>query len=182
VEDRHKIKEWIWFACDCNDVPELAQVILVEWNQRFIRRMGDGSYSPVRMRARIRLSVPLWPRASAQDRRETVIHETCHCVVGYNGGFFAAPHGPEWKQAMRNCGLEPLRTHSVDRKGLSRRQRRFTLLNCPNEGVEGKCRINARQLNRLQNGTELWCKVCGLHLNWSSSIEEDQTSDATLQE
>jgi hypothetical protein len=36
------INEWIRFACECNGVPELAQAIVVEWNSRFTRRLGDG--------------------------------------------------------------------------------------------------------------------------------------------
>ena len=179
MQNRHKIKEWIWFACERNEAPELAQVIVVEWNRRFTRRLGDGGYNPITMGAKIRLSTPLWPRASAQDRRETVIHEACHCVVGYKHRCVAA-HGAEWKQAMRNCGVEPLRTHSVDRTGLARRQRRFTLLDCPNEGIERKCRCTAREYNMLRRGTQMWCRVCGLHLNQNSSIEEDRTAVATV--
>ena len=43
VEDRQKIREWIRFACECNEVPELAQVVLVEWNGRFTLRLGDAT-------------------------------------------------------------------------------------------------------------------------------------------
>jgi SprT protein len=77
VEDRH-IRSWIRFACERNGVPELAQVIVVVWNSRFTRRLGDAAYNSTTFRARVRLSVPLWPRASEVDRRETVIHEACH--------------------------------------------------------------------------------------------------------
>ncbi len=172
-DDRH-IRRWIRFACECNNVDELAQVIVVEWNPRFTRRLGDASYSHVTFRARIRLSIPLWPRASERDRRETVIHEACHIIVGYRHGF-VVPHGSEWKQAMKNCGVEPLRTHEVDRTGLARRQKRFVLLDCPHEGVERKCRCSARELNRLRRGVEMWCRNCGLHLDRESAVEEDRT-------
>jgi len=174
-DDRH-IRSWIRFACEHNSVPELAQVILVEWNPRFTRRIGDASYSSTTFRARIRLSSPLWQRASEVDRRETVIHEACHVIVGYKHGFAAAAHGAEWKEAMRNCGVEPLRLHAVDRTGLTRRQKRFILLGCPHEGVERKCRCSAREYNRLRRGVEMWCKVCGLHLDRESAIEEEDGS------
>ena len=169
------IKEWIWFACQRNDAEELAQAIVVEWNSRFTRRLGDGLYSPITFRARIRLSIPLWPRASEQERREAVIHETCHCIVGYKHGV-VAHHGQEWKQAMRNCGIEPLRGHNVDRTGLARRQRLFILLDCPAEGLEKKCRIRSKEFNLLQQGKWFCCKVCGLHLTRESAIEEDRTT------
>jgi SprT protein len=92
VEDRHKIREWIKFACDCNQCPELAQAFLIEWNTRFTCRLGDAHYSPISMRARIRLSIPLWQRVSAEERRETSIHETCHCIVGFKLGFVRRHH------------------------------------------------------------------------------------------
>ena len=77
---------------------------------------------------------------------------------------------------MRNCGIEPLRLHTVDRTGLARRQKRFVLLDCPNEGIERKCRCSARELNLLRRGKEFWCKVCGLHLDRKSAVEEDRKS------
>jgi SprT protein len=149
---------------------ELAQVIVVEWNRRFTRRLGDAGYSSVTFRAKIRLSLPLYPRAMERDRRETVIHETCHIIVGYKFGQ-VAQHGLEWKKAMRNCGVEPLRTHEVDRTGLARRQRRFVLLDCPRQGAERKCRCTTREFNKLRRGEEFWCKVCGLHLDRDVAIE-----------
>ena len=169
------IKSWILQACESNGVPELAQAIIVEWNSRFTRRLGDGVYSPITFRARIRLSLPLWPRASEKDRRETVIHEACHCIVGYKFGV-VAHHGSEWKAAMKNCGVEPLRHHNVDRTGLARRQRLFILLDCPNEGLERKCRIRSKELNLVQRGKWFVGKVCGLHLTRESALEEDRTA------
>ena len=126
------------------------------------------------MRARIRLSTVLWPRASEEERRETVVHEMCHIVVGYKHGYAASAHGFEWKEAMRNCGVEPRRLHSVDRTGLIRRRRLFILRDCPNEDIERKCRCTTREFNLLRKGTQMWCKLCGLHLNQNSSIEEDR--------
>jgi SprT protein len=171
LEYRH-IREWIRFACECNEVPELSQVVVVEFNSRFTRRLGDGGYNPLTYRASVRLSIPLWPRASAEDKRETVIHEACHVIVGYKFGQVAS-HGVEWREAMKNCGVEPLRTHTVDRTGLVRRQKRFVLLDCPNSGVEHKCRCTAREYNLLRRGTEFWCKRCGLHLHRESAVQED---------
>jgi len=179
LEPRHKIREWIRFACECNDVPELAQVVFVEWNGRFTHRLGDATYNRITYRARIRLSSVLWPRASEEVRMETVVHEACHVIVGFKHGYVPRPHSSEWKAAMRNCGFEPHRLHTIDRTGLARRRRRFILCDCPNQGIEKKCRIRAREYNLVRNGTEFWCKVCGLHLHQDSSIEEDRT--ATLQ-
>ena len=175
-EDDQHIRSWIRFACDCNNVDELAQVIVVEWNPRFTRRLGDAGYSPTTFRARIRLSIPLWPRSTEEDRKETVIHEACHLIAFYKHRVVTAPHGTEWKEAMKNCGIEPLRLHTVDRTGLARRQKRFILLDCPHHGLEKKCRCTAREFNLLRRGKEFWCKVCGLHLDQESAIGEDGTA------
>ena len=173
MEDRHKIRGWIKHACDCNGVPELAQMIWIEWNKRFTSRLGDATYNRISMRARIRLSLPLWPRLSEEERKETVVHETCHCIVTYIHGFVPRPHGFEWKKTMRNCGFEPRRLHSVDRTSLALRRRRFILCDCPNEQ---KCQILVRQFNLVRRGTEFWCINCGLHLHRESAIEEDLTA------
>lgn len=132
--------------------------------------MGDGLWSPTRMLGRIRLSVPLWERASEQDRRETVIHEACHVVVFYKDGN-SSSHGLEWREAMLNCGVEPNRTHSVDRTGLTRRQRLFVLCDCP---AEKKCRIGVRMYNLIQRGAEMRCKICGLDLDRNAAVEEER--------
>jgi SprT protein len=152
-------------------VPELAQAIVIEWNPRFTRRLGDAVFNPTTFQSKIRLSIPLWPRASIQDRMETVVHETCHIIVWHKFGLFIAAHGPEWKQAMRNCGIQPERTHDVDRTGLARRQKRFILLDCPNEH---KCRMTAREFNQIQKGTVMECKVCGLVVGREAAVEEDR--------
>jgi SprT protein len=154
-------------------VPELIPSITIEWNPRFTRRMGDASYSPITFRARVRLSVPLWPRASEQDRRETVVHEACHIIVKYKFGPLVKDHGVEWKQAMRNCGVEPLRLHSVDRTGLARHQRLFILNDCPNEH---QCRMSVREYNQVQRGAVMECKKCGLVVNQESPVEEDRAN------
>ncbi len=172
--DRH-VKQWVWFACERNQVLEFAQTIIVEWNPRFTRKMGDAGFNFNAFRARIRLSIPLWSRASAQDQRQTVIHETCHCIVGYKHGKVRRPHGPEWQEAMRNCGVEPIRTHNVDRTGLTRRQRLFVLLDCPNEH---QCRMTVRDYNLAQAGCVLECKRCGLVVTQASPMVEDQRSVA----
>jgi hypothetical protein len=31
-----------------------------------------------------------------------------------------------------------------------------------------------REFNLVRRGTEMWCKICGLHLTQHSSIEEDR--------
>ena len=101
------VTPWVRLACHYNNVPELAQAIVIEWNRRFTRRLGDAVFNPITFQSRIRLSIPLWPRASPQDRMETVVHEACHLIAWHKFGLFVAPHGAEWRQAMKNCGVQP---------------------------------------------------------------------------
>ena len=97
------IKRWVRFACESNGVSELAQAIIVEWNPRFTRKMGDARYNQFTYLAKIRLSLPLWPRASQKERQETVIHEACHIIAAYKHGPFIRNHGAEWREAMRTA-------------------------------------------------------------------------------
>jgi SprT protein len=165
---------WVRFACYHNNVPELAQAIQIEWNPRFTRRLGDAIFNPTTFQSKIRLSIPLWPRASSQDRMETVVHEACHIIVWHQFGLFIKAHGPEWKQAMENCGVQPERTHDVDRTGLARRQKRFILLDCPHQGHDHKCRMTAKEFNQIRRGVVMECKKCGLVVGRESAIKEDQ--------
>ena len=139
-------------------------MIVVEWNRRFTKRLGDAAYNSVTFRARIRLSIPLWPRASDQDRRETVIHEACHLIAFYKFGQVAAPHGTGWKQAMRNCGIRPLRTHRVDRSGLTDATAVLSSSTVLIRHWRRNVVAQPREFNLLRRGKEFWCRNCGLHL------------------
>jgi SprT protein len=174
LEIQKGVFDWVRLACERNEVAELAQAIVIEWNRRFTRRLGDAVFNPITFQSKIRLSIPLWPRASFQDRYDTVIHEACHVIVWQKFSQLVAPHGPEWRQAMMNCGVEPLRTHDVDRTGLARRQRRFILLDCPHQGHDHKCRMTAKEFNQIQRGAVMKCKKCGLVVGRESAVEEEE--------
>ena len=74
------IREQIAAACRACGVPELAERIRVVW-RCFTARMGDARWDRLRSVGLIRLSVPLWPRASDEEWCETVIHEACHVIA-----------------------------------------------------------------------------------------------------
>jgi len=154
------IREQIETACRVCSAPELCGRIRVTWNGRFIARMGDARWDKVRGLGLIRLSRPLWPRASDEERRETVIHETCHVIADYRFGGKQG-HGPAWKRMMALCGYtQPQRCHSVDREAIQQRraQRRIE--------VRGRCGCTAGvilgpvQAQRLRRGTTYRCRKC----------------------
>lgn len=133
---------------------DLLDVVRVEWNSRFTRRMGDATYRPAlpgrEIVARCRFSIPLWERASEEERRNTVAHELAHLVcfhewytkpwhtgrrirIGELPGRGRKPtaHGWEWKKIMHRMGETPSRCHDVDRTGLVRKHRsRRTVAAC----------------------------------------------------
>lgn len=162
------IREWIDEACDANQVPELKHRIDFQFNDRFTARLGDARYVRQTKRGILRLSTPLWERASEIDKYETVIHEACHIVVGYRFGF-VSPHGEEWQQAMLNCGVKPTRTHCVDRKGLKRKTKKYLVSKCPNQS---RCTVGPKKFKSMKdNGTSLQCSKCALIINFHS-LEE----------
>lgn len=82
--------------------PDLEPALSIEWSPRFTSRLGDALFTRVfgqraprgahightgdllgRCVARVRFSIPLWPRASKAERDETVAHEVAHLVVAY---------------------------------------------------------------------------------------------------
>lgn len=169
-----QIRKWIDFACDSNGVPELKYKIKFQFESSFTRRMGDAMWDRKKKQGIVRLSSPLWPRASEQERYETVVHEACHVVVGYkNENRRVQPHGEEWKRAMLACEIQPNRTHCVDRKGLARNKKRMIVSDCGNPEVANKCRVTSVQLNQLKCGTTLHCKVCRLNIDFHGLEEDD---------
>lgn len=88
-----------------------SELLKVSFNERFTSRAGDATFGQMR----IRLSGPLWPLMSKEQRYVTIVHEACHLVAWIRSGPAKAPHGFEWRNAMIECGVKPERTHSVDR-------------------------------------------------------------------
>lgn len=122
-----EIHEWICHALKCTNTFNKLN-IQVEFNNRFTCRMGDASFQKTATghRAIIRLSGPLWPRATQEQRRNTVIHEACHIIDAYLNGGSGSPHGRNWKSLMRQCGISnPSACHNVDRTGLKRNTKNY---------------------------------------------------------
>jgi len=158
---------------------DILPYLVIDWSPRFTARMGDAYYGPITRRreqytryahpnamgdpyiALARFSIPLWPRASEEERRETVVHEIAHLVVLFEtyaqGNYDADPHGREWREVMRRAGYpHPSRCHSVDRTGLRRPQRR-AVVHC---GC-GRRLTSPRVFWSVYRGGRLYCHKCG---------------------
>lgn len=145
--------------------PELNDRVRVEWNPRFSSKMGDARYISM-TNCRIRLSEPLWPRATEAERRHTAIHEACHIVVGheYSLNYLSSerpkPHGKEWKEKMIECGEAPTRCHNVDTNGVKNSRKKFVYhCDCPGEAKIH--RVGPVKHRRIQTGQQYYiCKKC----------------------
>jgi predicted SprT family Zn-dependent metalloprotease len=97
----------------------------VMFSNRFTRRIGQCNF-----RAReIGYSAPLWPLATAEQRRQTTIHEVAHAVTRDRHGAVAA-HGKEWKAQMVAMGVPPKRTHDVNRESIRRTRGDTVAMTC----------------------------------------------------
>lgn len=145
--------------------PELNDRVRVEWNPRFSSKMGDARYISM-TNCRIRLSEPLWPRASEEQRRHTAIHEACHIVVAreYRSlELFKSrpkPHGKEWKEKMIECGEAPTRCHNVDTNGVKNSRKKF-IYHCDCPGEAKIHRVGPVKQRKIQTGKSYYiCKKC----------------------
>lgn len=129
-------------------VQTLVGRVSVEFNNGFTSRLGDATPSL----RRVRLSAPLWARATVAERRETVIHELAH-VVTWSLFPRASAHGNEWRWVMALSGGIGARTHSVDRSGLKKAGGTFSC----------GCRVftmGSTRSARIRKGRTYTCQKC----------------------
>lgn len=108
-QEKSKINQWILEACTDNGMPELFGKIRWQFNAKFRSRAGDANCHKMFLR----FSLPIWLKATEEQKQDTVKHETCHLVAWVKYGPHIKSHGVEWQQTMIKAGLEPKRTHSV---------------------------------------------------------------------
>jgi predicted SprT family Zn-dependent metalloprotease len=154
------IRGLIEFACRACGVPELSSRIRLVWSGRFIARMGDARWDRRRGTGIVRLSRPLWPKASDEEQRETVIHETCHVIADSNYGRRQG-HGPRWRQMMALCGYpRPMRCHNVDHEAIQeRRERKRIEVRARCACAEGVL-LGPVQARRVRAGVVYCCRKC----------------------
>lgn len=152
-----QIREWIDFTLQQNGVSYLSNMIRVRWNKRFVKKFADAGYGGNPPRGIIRIGTRIWERASETERRETIIHETCHIVAFHLHGTEIKPHGTEWKAAMAKCGVEPIRCHDVNLFGIAL----FRVLGCPKPEDE-RCTFSRRTFTHMKRtGAIFHCTICG---------------------
>jgi len=158
---KHAVRVWIGRTLKHLDELEILESLEVEWNKRFTSRLGSARSIKVTESFRLRFSVPLWPRATPKERRDTVIHEVCHLVAqkrAWARGVKIQAHGPEWQRLMRECGIEPERTHNVSNEGLTTRRRVEVSCKC------GSTSVTPYVAGRIAAGATYRCKRCKVEI------------------
>ncbi len=156
AEMKRNVTEWVRWTRENLGHSSLVNDIDVQWNSRFTAKLGDARFKPTG--SRVRFSTPIWPRASEEERRQTVIHEICHIIVAYEAHVNGLPrrrsHGHEWQLMMVRCKVPPERTHCVDTKGLSTRRRVEISCGCK------EILVTKYIAGRIAFGADFRCKRC----------------------
>lgn len=155
--DSGTVRRLIVEACAANGCPEIAQRIIVKWNNRYTSALGKALYRS-EYDMTVQFSVPLWPRTPQSERLNTIVHEACHIIARYlnRNRRRIQPHGIEWKRAMRRAGFKPERCHSIDNRDLKRKPaKRYTYAcNCRTHELSGV------RHGRIQRGGGYTCNKC----------------------
>lgn len=129
--------------------------VKVRWSTRMTKAAGMAWPR----RPEIAFSSRLWPRATEEQRRQIIIHETCHIIVGRNFGRNRDPHGSMWHTAMLRCGVRPDVYHNISVAGIA-------------AGAYVQCKCNRewtsrRLVQRIFNFPGLIrCRRCKHGLSW----------------
>ena len=99
----------------------------------------------------IRLSEPLWLRATEDERRECVFHEVCHLVRFYQGDL-RDNHHDEWRKMMQSCGYSGSPYHTVSTEDFDKYR-----VNC---GCPDGVLVSRKVLLGLLSGRYYVCRKC----------------------
>jgi predicted SprT family Zn-dependent metalloprotease len=161
IEVKAVVKE----VCERCGRPEVAERINLKWSGRMTSAMGNASRkSMTAYHYTIKLSTPLFLRATVDERRQTVIHEVCHVLDGIVNNVKMS-HGSSWKAMMRRAGVDAKRCHTVDNTGLRKASKTYRYV-CPHGHKAYD--LGAIRHRNMQSGSRTYlCPVCRTKLNWA---------------
>ncbi len=146
-----EIRATIAKTCAKCGYPKLGKTIPFTFNKRFTDSFGAAGSGAVEF------SGPLWGRATPKQRKQVIIHETCHVLSEEKYGENIKPHGQEWEEMMELAGAEPIIYHDVDNEDLYRPQRCYAI-RCKSCAHEDTITQNMR--TRILNGSQHFCRQC----------------------
>ena len=143
----------------------------VKFSNRMTRSLGNCTTNRSRRSAVIKLSAPLWERATEKERVDCIYHEFAHMIanIKYNA---RCNHDWRWKRVMIELGQAPELYHTIDRSGLRRRQARF-VNSCP--GCKKEISISKAMRTRWIRGQQIRrCRTCktSLTCQWARNAVE----------
>jgi len=161
-----EVKAVVAEVCERCGHPEVAGRIELRWSQRMTSAMGNASRrNMMAYHYTIKLSTPLFLRATVDERRQTIIHEVCHVLDGIVNNRKMS-HGPTWKAMMKRAGVTPQRCHNVDTSGL-RKARKTYRYTCPNGHKSYELGAIRHRNMQSVGGRKYICPVCREKLNWT---------------
>lgn len=144
----------------CKQIHNVDIPIHFEFNGRFTSRGGDAKYYKLAQKGVVRLSRPLWPRMSQEQKENTIVHETCHIIAHHLKGY-CQKHNHFWQAVMWKCGYKPSRCHNVDTTGLKRKVSRVVAYcGC------GEHPITQNRRTRMLRGQRYRCCKCNQELHF----------------
>ena len=167
IDEQKFIWENIEYTLEKCGLTDLLNKINVKWSNHLTHTAAHAKgFGKI-----ITISNDLWERADQDQRRELVVHETCHLCVfeKYKLGMYRS-HGIEWQNFMQLCGfMFPKRCHDIEIKKV-RKKRRF-LYAC------GCCKhvISARKHNKVARNEIMFlrCVKCGQPCQFVKEIVEE---------
>ena len=112
----------------------------------------------------------IFARYFEENLRDTVAHEVAHYVVDLRFGRRSVkPHGPRWREVMKEFGVAPVVRHDFDLEGLPMRRQRQYAYRCG-------CRnhlLSAVRHNRIVARRAVYrCRKCGEEIRAGSIAVE----------
>lgn len=104
------VNRWLLETCQMCGRSEVFPLLTWEFSEELRAEGGEciTYYEGQRVAsAHIRLSSGYWRDHPDEHRKNLVIHEACHAIANYLGGFDQG-HNENWGKLMRRCG-QPVR-------------------------------------------------------------------------
>ena len=153
LDELDKIHGVIVDCCKTCDCIEIVDDFIPSFNGRYTSRMGH--YRGKRFGTKfLTFSEKLWPKATTDERRNTIVHEVCHGISHYL--YDVVDHGGRWSQLMVRCGEKPTRTHHVDNSEYKRKRPRV-VFEC---SCIDNCTLGPTQAKRVKQGHIYTCVKC----------------------
>jgi predicted SprT family Zn-dependent metalloprotease len=134
----------------------MTEQIKISFSNRMTSRAGMAYYfgNKTSDKYEIRLSAPLFMRATEAQREDIIIHEYCHILDKF---LYVSMRGHQyyWQNLMVKLGFKPSRCHYIDNSDISQQKYKTKCKGCGNE-----MRFSKIVYRRLSQGQRYYCAIC----------------------